>query len=124
MKKRLIIILLVLALSAGYVYASYNSLLPKNLPTIPKSTVDQFKDKIPTFNSFSSGTNTKTQLETVSSRAKELGSLAQDALGNTIQVDNSKPLQEKAVEYGQYVYCKQVVESYEINQKLRAETAN
>jgi len=122
MKKKLIIVLLLLLLAGGYVYAGYNGWLPQNFPTIPKATIDQFKTKVPAFNDLQGGT--KDQLETVSSRAKELGSFAQDALGNTIQVDNSKPLQEKAVEYGQYVYCKQVVESYEINQKLRAETAN
>ncbi len=114
MKKKLIIGLAIFLILAGYVYASYNNLLPENIPTIPKEKIEEVKTNTPTFNSVQG--ETQTQLEIFSARARELGSYAQEALKTGIQEDNSQPVHEKAIEYGQYIYCKQVVESYEVNQ--------
>ncbi len=122
MRTKLIIALLLLGLAGGYVYSSYNNLLPTNLPAIPKETIDQATNKVPSFNNFQGSSGE--QLETFSTRAKELGNFAQDAFKNTIQEDTSQPVHEKAIEYGQYIYCKQVVESYEISQTPTPENSN
>ncbi|HEX9817423.1 MAG TPA: hypothetical protein VGA89_00820 [Patescibacteria group bacterium] len=60
------------------------------------------------------------QLSVMSSRAQEIGLQAKNVLGTSIQVDESQPsIQEKAINYGQYVYCKQVVEGFEANQSSK-----
>jgi hypothetical protein len=122
MKIKLIIVIVLTLLAGGYVYASYNNLLPAKIPAIPKETIDQATNKVPSFNSFQ-GTSGE-QLETFSDRAKELGNFAQDAFKNTIQEDTTQPVHEKAIEYGQYIYCKQVVESYETSQSPTPKTTN
>jgi len=54
------------------------------------------------------------QLSVMSSRAQEIGNQAKNVLGSSIQVDESQPsIQQKAINYGQYMYCKQVVKNYE-----------
>jgi hypothetical protein len=54
------------------------------------------------------------QFAVMSSRAQEIGNQAKNVLGTSIQVDESQPsIQEKAINYGQYLYCKQVVEGFE-----------
>ena len=71
--------------------------------------------------------NTTDQLSTLSSRAKEIGEYAQNAFNSGVKVDeeNQTPLHERAIEYGQYIYCKQVIEDFEKNQselKVESET--
>lgn len=116
MKRRLIIIVLVAFLAAGgYVYASYNKMLPEKFPEVPLE-IEKFEEiKPPEFDSLPE--TTKGQLETFSSRAKKLGNYAQDAIKTGIQVDDSEPVHEQVIDYGQYVYCKQVVETYEKNKE-------
>ncbi len=55
-------------------------------------------------------------LGTVSTQAKALQEHATNVLGatDTLRSDDSeKPLQERAFEYGRYLYCNQVVTDYE-----------
>ena len=58
---------------------------------------------------------TTEQLVTLSSRAQELGGYAQDVLDGAVQVDteNEQSIQQQAINYGQYLYCKQVVDTFE-----------
>jgi len=66
------------------------------------------------------------QLKTLTERAGELGghtrtliSTATPPQSDEESSGQSKPLHQTAAEYGQYVYCKQVVESYESLQKVQ-----
>jgi hypothetical protein len=114
-RKRLFIIIGILILAgAGYAYASYQGILPDQVPDLPKEKLEELVNKTPSFNSFQATTGD--QLEVLSSRAKEVGNYAQDAFQLGIKEDTDQPVHEKAIEYGQYVYCKQVVETYENNQ--------
>jgi len=115
MKKKFSIILLVIFLAiVGYAYASYQDLLPEEIPDLPKEKLEELVKKTPSLDSFQE--NAGDQLEVLSSRAKEVGGYAQDTFKLGIKEDDSQPVHEKAIEYGQYVYCKQVVETYENNQ--------
>lgn len=57
------------------------------------------------------------ELETISQRGQEVTSQATKVLGATISesqnTENEKPLYTKAVEYGRYLYCQEVVKQYE-----------
>ena len=115
MRKKLFTIIGVLILvGAGYAYASYQDVLPEEIPDLPKEKLEELVNKAPSFNSFQA--TTEDQIEVLSSRAKEVSAYAQDAFQLGIKEDDSQPVHEKAIEYGQYVYCKQVVETYENNQ--------
>jgi hypothetical protein len=55
------------------------------------------------------------QIKMTAEKALEAGKVAQEFVSESIQTDDSeeKKLGEKAFEYGQYVYCKAVVEDWE-----------
>lgn len=54
------------------------------------------------------------QLGTVSNRAQEVGKTVGNVLGTAVQqASSSGSLQEKAFDYGRYLYCQQVVKDYE-----------
>ena len=60
------------------------------------------------------------QTKVLTSKAKETGEHVQKVLGDNIEVNEAgqeKPLHEKTIEYARYLYCKQVVETYENQQK-------
>lgn len=64
----------------------------------------------------------KKQLEVLSERSQEVGEHSQKVLGETIKINeqaekDERPIHEKAFEYGKYVYCRQVVDDYEENDK-------
>ena len=102
-------------LAGGYVYASHNKIVPENFPEVsaPLEKVQEIKP--PEINGLPE--STQGQLEIFSSRAKELGNYAQDAIKTGIQIDDSEPVHEQVIDYGQYIYCKQVVETYEKNKE-------
>lgn len=59
------------------------------------------------------------QTKVLTDRAKETGEHVQQILGDKVEVDEEqaeKPFHEKTIEYGRYLYCKQVVEDWEKNQ--------
>lgn len=109
-------VLIVLAVGG---YFGYNYYKTKQLPDFKKITEN--------VTSFTSNISTKTpqvqnvsvdassQLQTLSERAGEVGQHAQNVLGSSIQVneEEKKPIHESAIEYGRYIYCKQVVTDYE-----------
>lgn len=49
----------------------------------------------------------------LSQRTQEVSKHVGNVLGSSVEATNSTPLHEKALEYGQYIYCKQVVSEYE-----------
>lgn len=49
----------------------------------------------------------------LSHRTQEVGKHVSNVLGSSVEATNSTPLHERALEYGQYIYCKQVVSEYE-----------
>lgn len=55
------------------------------------------------------------QIKTLTERAGEISQHAQNVLGASIQKNDKEavPIQESALEYGKYIYCKQVVNTYE-----------
>lgn len=100
--KILVIILIVAGLIGGYAYANQQGWLPTNAPKIETPAVSLEGD-------------VGAQLTVLSSRAQELGGHAQEFFSKGIQTDSTseQSLSQKAVDYGQYLYCKQVVTTYE-----------
>lgn len=111
-----IVVLIVLAIGG---YVAYQYQVTKQIPDLKKAAdtfahfTSQVSDtshtvKIPE-------TDATQQLQVLSQRAGEVGQHAQNVLGSSIQVNESvkKPIHESAIEYGRYVYCKQVVTDYE-----------
>jgi hypothetical protein len=75
-----------------------------------------------------------TELQTLAERAQEVGGHAQNVLGSAIQrsddgtlenplenaiqpATNQVPIHERALEYGRYLYCQEVVKEYELKTK-------
>ncbi|MFH2118237.1 MAG: hypothetical protein ABII10_00650 [Candidatus Paceibacterota bacterium] len=104
MKKRIFTLLIIVGLLvAGYFYFIRNSSVADKAKAAVE--IDALQGNI------------GQQFAILSSRAQEIGNQAKNVLGSSIQVDEDSPsIQEKAINYGQYLYCKQVVESYETNQ--------
>lgn len=125
MKKKFFVLLsFIFLLVAGYVYADNRGFVPEQLSGLTNKAQDASLDKIqeitketPVINSLQNDLqgNTTDQLSTLSSRAKEIREYAQNAFNSGVKIDgeNQTPLHERAIEYGQYVYCKQVVEDFE-----------
>ncbi|MBT4124073.1 MAG: hypothetical protein HN981_02855 [Candidatus Pacebacteria bacterium] len=128
MKKKFFVLLsFIFLLVGGYVYADNRGFVPEQLSSLTEKAQETSLDKIqeitketPVINSLQNDLqeNTTDQLSTLSSRAKEVSEYAQNAFNSGVKVDkeNQAPLHERAIEYGQYVYCKQVVEDFEKNQ--------
>jgi hypothetical protein len=54
------------------------------------------------------------ELKILAERSKEVSEHAENVLGDTISVnEEAPPIHERALEYGRYLYCQQVVEDYE-----------
>jgi len=125
--KLLIIFLIILALSIFL----YQKGWLKNHPL--QAQINQFQEgKIKSWqdllNSFKTDQELNIELNELSSsageqikasaeKAIEAGKVAQEFVSGSIQTDESteKNLGEKAFEYGQYVYCKAVVDDWEQN---------
>ncbi|HCR80976.1 MAG: hypothetical protein UX28_C0001G0042 [Candidatus Pacebacteria bacterium GW2011_GWA1_46_10] len=103
MKKIIALIAIIGAATAVYVYAQGNNIsLAEEVASLPKEAVQDLQQ------------TARESLGGLAEKAKELGTETKKVLGESVQVDESEPsFQQKAVEYGQYLYCKQVVESYE-----------
>lgn len=103
-----LIILIAIGLVSGYAYADHRNWLPE------KQGIHAPAFVLPT--------EVSQQFAVLSDRTKELGGHVQNAIGMGIQRDDrGKNMQERAIEYGQYMYCKQVVEVYEQDHPPAAE---
>lgn len=100
----------------GYFYSkNSNSLLAKKIaplveivaPTIEKAPSLAQEIKLPE--------DGLAEVSTLTERGKELTEHVGTVLGESVaEVDAEKqPLHERAMEYGQYLYCKGIVEEYE-----------
>lgn len=58
---------------------------------------------------------TKKQIETLTEKSKEVKEHLLNLSNEIREASNSTPIHEKAFEYGQYVYCQEVVKEYETN---------
>lgn len=86
--------------------------LSKNLP----KSLNIFTKKISSESSTSADfiSDTKQQTETLSQRAKEVGGHVSNVLGTAVEADQEQPpIHERAMEYGRYLYCQQVIKDYE-----------
>lgn len=110
-KLKLIFILLFIALIVGgisiplFIKETVAFTIPRINKTItiePTDTANLKKD-------------TAEQISTLSSRAQVLGDNTSKILDTAIQADTASDssMANRAVEYGKYLYCKQVVTSYE-----------
>ena len=61
------------------------------------------------------GKNGVAEVKTLAEKAKEAGGVAQDFVQGAVKEDkgNDKNISEKALEYGKYIYCQEVVKQYE-----------
>lgn len=67
------------------------------------------REKIETFAQDAQG-----EIQTISSRGQDVASHTQQVLGTSVEVnENDTSIQNRAFEYGRYLYCQQVVEEYE-----------
>lgn len=120
-------LLMSIALFAGYIYFTGGAGFPQK--------VQQYMSFVPQFHTdgavhlpeqvtslqASLPENTSQQLQTVGTRTGELGSTVGQVLGEAVKTASSSgesTLQERAFDYGRYLYCQQVVKEYE------ARTAN
>ena len=53
------------------------------------------------------------QTQELTSKAQEVSEHAQKILGESVKEGEEVPLHEKALDYGKYIYCKEVVKEYE-----------
>lgn len=92
--KKIFYILLVVGLIAGYFYANQRGWVSAN-----------FQGDL------------GNQLAIITSRAQQLGGIAQNVFKTSVKIDDSgQSAQQKAFDYGQYLYCQQVVTTYEAKQ--------
>ena len=116
----IVVILLVLGGLVGYVYYTTGS-----LPTTPQAFVQSFTTATaefeqPDLSQLSSlqmpslPENTAEQLGTFEERASSVSASIGTVLGTAVQqASGSGSIQDKAFQYGRYLYCQQVVTEYE-----------
>lgn len=128
-KKLFLILLIVVGLSSGVYWANaqgYFNNTPLANISIPEIKLpSQISDKIKLPEKISTdGINKEkideiaqdasTQTKELATKAQEVGEHAQKILGTTVQEGEVQPpIHERALEYGQYIYCKEVVREYE-----------
>ena len=61
------------------------------------------------------GENGLSQIKILAEKAKDAGDVAQGFVEQAVKVDEDKDknISEKAIEYGKYIYCQEVVKQYE-----------
>jgi hypothetical protein len=131
-KKLLLVILLVVGLGAGVYWANGQGYFentplasiswPENFPNI--KIPSQVSEKISSENidqeKFDKITqDAASQTQELTLKAQELGEHAQKVLGESVQENTDQPpIHEKVIEYGQYIYCKEVVKEWENKNSL------
>lgn len=125
LKKLLLVILGVVAMGSGVYWAKSQgyfdntplaqvSLPQLQLPSLASLSPKNLTKNLNKENLENISKDAEQQTQTLTSKAKEVGEHAQNVLGDSIQADEEQPpLHERAIEYGQYIYCKGVVEEYE-----------
>lgn len=127
-KKFLLVILLIVALGSGVYWAQTQGYF-ENSPlaniSIPEINLpSQITDKVKLPEKLSPSDNdtqkikdlaqdATEQTKELSSKALVVGDQAQKILGESVKAGEEKPIHESALEYGKYIYCKEVVKAYE-----------
>jgi hypothetical protein len=105
--KRILLIIVLALLAAGWYFSTQNKgVSAEGLGSFSQESWKQLQ------------AGATEQFEKISVGAQEVGKQAQRVLGLGVQVNNdqSSSIQDRAIEYGQYLYCKQVVTAYEEKQ--------
>lgn len=91
-------------------------LLPFKLPRLPNpASIPQFNQLSRNQQLQSAAKQAQDQLQVTSEKFQAVSGNVQNVLGAAVQVNENetKTAPEKALDYGKYLYCKQVVEDYE-----------
>jgi hypothetical protein len=122
LKHVIVVILLLLLLGAGYAFAVSNNLITTTI--LPNSITTVF-DRLAFESTAIESPIASEQTKLLSERASEVGTQlqqvggqVQQVLGTAVEVAPESADQaphERALDYGRYLYCKQVVEQYEIS---------
>ncbi|MEX0895621.1 MAG: hypothetical protein WDZ94_01620 [Patescibacteria group bacterium] len=128
---RMLFLLLIGALVLGGGYTAYYYWQNDRFPTLASNPIEEVSGSVAGYSTdFETVSQTAgDQLTIFTNRAIEIGSHTRTVLSSAIQpntadseiansgasdsASTTKPMHEAALEYGQYMYCKQVVESYE-----------
>ncbi len=125
-------LLVIIGVVLGYFFAvakrlptsiqDLSSTLLCSVVTIPQDLefTKELTSKIPQAQNVDlSNLDTTGQLKTLGERAGEISQHTQKVLGASIQKNekDATPIHESALEYGKYIYCKQVVSTYESAEK-------
>ena len=103
--------------SVGAYYFSQNSdslIASKIQPVV--APLQPYMESIPVFTSQIKIPEDTSEISTLTERGKEITTHVGAVLGESVSVveeDEQRPLHERALEYGQYMYCKGIVEEYE-----------
>lgn len=127
--KILIALFLVLGSAVGYVYFTGGTGLPEFVKTklsfIPQrsssSSSLSVSDTLAAVQVPALPENTSEQLKTMTARTGELSASVGQVLGEAVKVATpagESSLQERAFDYGRYLYCQQVVKDYEARTKI------
>lgn len=116
----LLFIGVLLAVGLGYVYFTKGAGLPtavtQKIPFLqnPNEALGVLPNSLDGIAMPSLPTNTTAQLETVKDRTEAVGETVGQVLGEAVkEASPSSSLQERAFDYGRYLYCQQVVKDYE-----------
>ncbi len=130
-KTKLFLFLLLVAVAATFYYFGDTSKLADSTISKLKSTpFAPFTEKFETIDTkkltsdFQSGVqNAENEISTLGEKTAEVTKHTGNVLGSSITTapeENQTPIHEKALEYGKYIYCKQVVTDYEtLNPSLK-----
>lgn len=126
--KVLVALFLLLGSAVGYVYFTGGTGLPESVKTqlrfIPQRNSGgsslSISDTLAAVQVPTLPENTSEQLKTMSARTGELSTSVGRVLGEAVKVATpagESSLQERAFDYGRYLYCQQVVKDYELRTK-------
>lgn len=132
LRKLFFIILVIIAIYFGYQFAKnkqwlpskftakIDSMMPKNIK-LPWQKDGKFEFSKMGFSQkdFENlGENGLKQVNILAEKAKEAGGVTQGFVQQVVKEDKGgeKNISEKALEYGKYIYCQEVVKQYQINQ--------
>lgn len=120
LRKILITAVVLFLLFAAYKFARAKGFLSDKVFSPLEAKLPK-KEDLPWQNSFSQedisklGKNGMAEVNVLAEKAKEVGSVAQDFVQGAVKEDkgSDKSISEKALEYGKYIYCQEVVKQYE-----------
>jgi hypothetical protein len=131
--KLFILILLATAGATFYYFGDTEKLLSSSMEALNNTPLEGVAQKVQSISTQKDSSEEKTSFDLdnviqnaeeefsqLSSRTQEVKEHTENILGATKALDSainatddSTPLHERALEYGQYMYCKQVVDDYE-----------